>query len=74
METTDDMSAVEESLQGDLVSIEEWTRQWRMKVNVDKTEYCIFRKCIWDDTDITLRMKGNILKRVSKTQWRGEHS
>ena len=42
-----------------------WLKKWKMKINIDKTEYCIFSK---DpeilDMDIEIRMAETILKRT----------
>ena len=39
-----DLEGLAEELQDDLTEISQWVRKWRMKVNIDKREYCIFSR------------------------------
>ena len=59
-----DLEGLAEELQDDLTEISQWVRKWRMKVNIDKTEYCIFSR---DQTVLNrtceIKMTNKILKR-----------
>ena len=61
-----DLAEMVKVIESDLEGIRlNWLKKWRMKVNIDKTEYCIFSK---DpeilDMDIEIRMADTILKRT----------
>ena len=47
----------------DLVEIREWTKKWRMKLNLEKTEFCIFsRKTDEEFPTLLLKWMEKILK------------
>ena len=61
-----DLAEMVKVIESDLEGIRlNWLKKWRMKINIDKTEYCIFSK---DpeilDMDIEIRMADTILKRT----------
>jgi len=64
-------TVLESSLQEDLDTIADWTKKWRMKLNVDKTECCLFRKNTKEDQNISFTIKGQSLKRVHNTKLLG---
>ena len=37
-----DIKALIQGLERDLKKLVEWTKKWRMKINIDKTEFCVF--------------------------------
>ena len=41
-QTGSDAKLLEETLEMDLVEIREWTKKWRMKLIIEKREFCIF--------------------------------
>ena len=40
----DNLVEVSECIQKDINEIMEWSRKWRININADKTEYCIFSR------------------------------
>ena len=63
------MKTLEVELQRDLEAIETWTKKWRMKLNEDKTEYCLFSK--FNPDSINLSLKGRQLKRMREVKLLG---
>ncbi|MEW8544656.1 MAG: reverse transcriptase domain-containing protein [Candidatus Thiodiazotropha sp.] len=59
-----DLESLAQELQKDLAEISQWVRKWRMKVNVDKTEYCIFsREQTVLNGSCDIKMTNQVLKR-----------
>ena len=60
-----DIQKMVQEMELDLEEIRLWVKKWRLKLNILKTEYCIFSK---DqrilELDIELRMANTILKRT----------
>ena len=40
--TGSDIKRLAEEIEVDLKKIADWTKKWRMKINAEQTEYCIF--------------------------------
>ena len=52
-----DIKALIQYLESDLKTKVEWTKKWRMKINIDKTEFCVFSRLsevISQDFDIIM--------------------
>ena len=43
-QTGADIKALIQDLERDLKTIVEWTKKWRMKIYIDKTEFCVFSR------------------------------
>ena len=39
-----DIKALIQGLERDLKKFVKWTKKWRMKINIDKTEFCVFSR------------------------------
>ncbi|MCG7878799.1 MAG: reverse transcriptase domain-containing protein [Candidatus Thiodiazotropha endolucinida] len=65
--TGENVKILVEQLEGDLKKIVEWTKRWRMKVNVDKTEFCVFSRSLGinDTDDIEIIMNNKKIKKSS---------
>ena len=46
--TGSDIKRLAEEIEEDLKKIAGWTKKWRMKINVEKTEYCTFSHKVED--------------------------
>ena len=56
----------------DLEEIRRWVKKWRMKLNVIKTEYCVFSKDrSMLDLNAEIKMDNTILKRTRKPKLLG---
>jgi len=60
--TNSDKKIIEENLQEDMNKILKWSRQWRMKISRDKTEFCVFSREKQDKETIKLRIDNQQLK------------
>lgn len=62
--TGSDVKMLAEEIEKDLKKIAEWTKKWRMKINVEKTEYCIFSRKIEErDTELEIKLNGKAVKK-----------
>ena len=62
--TGDDIREIAAELELDLNKIKQWVHKWRMKINVSKTEYCIFSRILHVDSmeDIEISIGGQKIK------------
>ncbi|MEW8548209.1 MAG: reverse transcriptase domain-containing protein [Candidatus Thiodiazotropha sp.] len=52
-------------IESDLMKIVEWTYKWRMKLNIDKTEFCVFsRRSEQEIANVKVKMNGVDVKRT----------
>ena len=71
-QTGSDAKLLAEALEMDLVEIREWTKKWRMKLNLEKTEFCIFsRKTDEEMSNVTVKMDGKDIKRTDSPKLLG---
>ena len=71
-QTGSDAKLLTEALEMDLVEIREWTKKWRMKLNIETTEFCIFsRKTEEEMSNITVKMDGKDIKRADSPKLLG---
>ena len=71
-QTGPDAKLLVEALERDLVKITEWTKKWRMKLNIEKTEFCLFnRKMDNEVSSITIKMDGKDVKRTDSPKLLG---
>ncbi|VDI32901.1 Hypothetical predicted protein [Mytilus galloprovincialis] len=57
-----DFEKAYDNLQTDIDKVNEWSNKWRMKLSVEKTEYCIFSKSIQNTTSVLLKLGNGTLK------------
>ena len=70
--TGDDIQKMVREMELDLEEIKRWVKKWRMKLNVIKTEYCVFSKDqSMLDLNIEIKMDNFILKRTRKPKLLG---
>ncbi|CAG2192488.1 unnamed protein product [Mytilus edulis] len=60
--TGEDINILQQDLQTDIDKVNEWSNKWRMKLSVEKTEYCIFSKSIQNTTSVLLKLGNGTLK------------
>ncbi len=53
---------IKSDIQLDLNKISEWSRKWRININADKTEYCIFSRAKQHPGQLTLNLNNTNLK------------
>ena len=71
-QTGPDAKLLVEALERDLVKITDWTKKWRMKLNIEKTEFCLFnRKMDNEISSITIKMDGKDVKRTDSPKLLG---
>ena len=71
-QTGSDAKDLAEALEVDLARIKEWTKRWRMKLNIEKTEFCLFsRKNDEDLSNIVLKLDGKVVKRTDSPKLLG---
>jgi hypothetical protein len=58
----DNLVEVSECIQKDINEIMEWSRKWKIKINADKTEYCIFSRLKQHPGHTILKLNNKILK------------
>jgi hypothetical protein len=58
----DNLVEVSECIQKDINEIMEWSRKWRININADKTEYCIFFRLKQHPGHTILKLNYKILK------------
>ena len=71
-QTGSDVKGLAEALEVDLTKVKEWTKRWRMKLNVEKTEFCLFsRKTDEDLSNVNIKMDGKFIKRTESQKLLG---
>ena len=64
--TGSDIKRLAEEIEVDLKKIAGWTKKWRMKINVEKTEYCIFSRKVEDrESDLDIKLNDKNIKKSS---------
>jgi hypothetical protein len=57
----DNLVEVSECIQKDINEIIEWSRKWRININADKSEYCIFSRLKQHPGHTILKLNNKIL-------------
>ena len=71
-QTGSDVKGIAEAMEEDLANIKEWTKRWRMKLNAEKTEFCLFsRKTDEDLSNVVIKMDGKFIERTESPKLLG---
>ena len=71
-QTGSDAKLFLEALERDLVKITDWTKKWRMKLNIEKTEFCLFNRKMGNEiSSITIKKDRKEVKRTDSSKLLG---
>ena len=70
--TGKDIATITRSLEEDMAEIQSWIKKWRMKVNLNKTEFCVFSRATQIlEGDVSLTVSNIHLRRSSNPKLLG---